>query len=129
MPWLAAVSRGKSMATLSRAWGSSTVSPSLPVKTIAIGGTTPGSLMRINVQVLPQLFVGTITLSKGASGVATSGTFKKGLSAKQPGSVDATISAQHYDYIVTQKANGEKLAVELWYTIQGVILEVFVEII
>jgi phage tail sheath gpL-like len=107
----------------------STMSPSLLVKSISVGGSTPGSLMRITVQVLPELFVSIITLSKGDTAVATSGTFKKGTSAKSPGSVDATVSAEHYDYIVTQKTNGEKLAVELHYTTRGSILDVFVEII
>lgn len=107
----------------------STISPSFLVKTIAIGGTTPDSLMILGVQVLPELFVGTITLAKGASGAATRGTFKKGKSAKQPGSADAVISAEHYDYIVGRNTSGAKFAVALEYTTSGTILNVFVEVI
>jgi hypothetical protein len=107
----------------------STISPSLLVKTIAIGGSTPGSLITMTVQVLPELFIGTITLAKGASGAATRGTFKKGKSAKLPGSADATISAEQYDYIVARNASGAKFAVALEYTTSGTILNVFVEVI
>lgn len=105
---------------------STSITPALIVKSIAISGTTEGSLMRVTVQVLPELFVGTITLAKGALGQETSGKFKKGMSAKKPGSADATIGSELYDFIVAQSAAGAKLTLELEYTIEGAVLTVFV---
>lgn len=102
------------------------LSPSLLIKSLAYSGTTVGSLMRLTVVVLAELYLGTITLAKGAPGLRTVGTFKKG-APKGPGSADVTIRAELFDLIV-QEASGHRLSIELEYTRQGAVTEVFIEL-
>src|SRR6187401_3079629 len=90
-----------------------TITPSLLIQGIKYSGTTAGSLLKLAVAVSPELYLGTIMLTKGKSAQATTGTFSQG-NAKRLGAADATISAELFDSILAD-AKVAKLAIELDY--------------
>jgi hypothetical protein len=70
-----------------------TITPSLLITRLTYSGTT---LMKLTVQVLPDVYLRTIVLARGASGAATTGKLVKGTAAR-PGLADVTISAELFD--------------------------------
>lgn len=79
------------------------VTPALLVADIKFNGVTAGSVIELTVQVLPDLYLETITLIRGraADGPGPLGTLSKG-TRKRSGSAKATISADLYDFVLSQ---------------------------
>ena len=104
------------------------ITPSLPILGITISGSAPGSQIKLTVKQVPALWLKTITLTKGAPGVPTTGLYWRG-GARKLGTATATISAEEYDAIVSLNASGFHLAVSLMYTESGTVHEVFIDIL
>lgn len=100
------------------------ITPSLLIRGLKFSGTTEGSMIKLAVQVLPDLFLGVITLANGGPAARTIGRLAKG-TLTAPGSADATISAELYAFILAE-AKVCKLAIELDYT-KTTINNVFIE--
>ena len=100
------------------------ITPSLLIKSIRFSGTAPGSMIKLSVQVLPDLYLGVITLVNGGPGAPTTGKLAKG-TLSLPGFAEATISAELYAFILAE-AKVSKLAIELQYD-KTVIKNVFIE--
>lgn len=98
--------------------------PALLINTLRYSGTTPGSLIRLRVEVVPDLCLGTIVLSKGKSNAATTGKVVKG-TGTVPGSANITISAQLFDNIVANAATPGQ-AIEVEYTSSSAVLNIFI---
>jgi hypothetical protein len=75
--------------------------PSLLVSSIKFSGVTAGSKIELTVQVLSDLYLETITLIRGGPAAATLGTLSKG-TRKERGEASATISAELYDFVLSQ---------------------------
>lgn len=75
--------------------------PALLVTDIKFSGVTVGSMIQLTVQVLPDLYLETITLIKGGPAVEIVGTLSPG-SLKRLGSAKATISAELYDLLLSR---------------------------
>jgi hypothetical protein len=101
-----------------------TITPSLLINSIKFSGTTEGSLIKLTVPVLDELYLGVITLAKGGPSAPTSGALRQGL-PKRPGSADAVISSELYDFLISQ-ANGAPLAIEIEYS-KTTIRNIYVE--
>lgn len=87
--------------------------PALLVGSIKFNGVTAGSKIELTVQVLPELYLETITLIRGGHAEATLGTLSKG-TRKERGEASATISAELYDFVLSQ-ARAAALLVALEY--------------
>lgn len=103
------------------------ITPSLPIKSFSYAGTTAGSILKLTVQVLPALFLGTIKLVNGGPGASVTGSFKTG-APKLPGLAEVVVSAQLYNATLASLLASAKLAIELEYnpvssTISGVYIE------
>lgn len=85
--------------------------PALLVKSIKFSGVTAGSKIRLTVPVLPDLYLETITLIKGGPADTIEGTVSKG-TLKARGSANATISAELYDFVLSQ-VRASKLLIRL----------------
>lgn len=77
------------------------VTPALLVADIKFNGVTAGSVIELTVQVLPDLYLETITLIRGRAADGPLGTLSKG-TRKRSGSAKATISADLYDFVLSQ---------------------------
>lgn len=88
--------------------------PALLVSGIKYSGVTAGSMIELTVQVLPDLYLETITLIKGGSADAIEGSLSKG-TLKECGSAKATISAELYDFVLSE-VRVSKLLVALEYS-------------
>lgn len=75
--------------------------PALLVGSIKFSGLTVGSMIRLTVPVLPDLWLETITLIKGGPAAEVVGTLSKG-TRKKLGSAKATISAELYDFVLSE---------------------------
>jgi hypothetical protein len=75
--------------------------PALLVSSIKLSGVTAGSKIELTVQVLPDLYLETITLIRGGPAEATLGTLSQG-TRKERGEASATISAELYDFVLSQ---------------------------
>jgi hypothetical protein len=86
-------------------------SPALLVGAIKFSGLTAGSMIKLTVPVVPDLYLETITLIKGGPAAEVVGTLSKG-TLKRLGSADATISSELYDFVLAQ-ARVSKLLITL----------------
>jgi hypothetical protein len=77
------------------------VTPALLVGDIKFNGVTAGSTIELTVQVLPGLYLETIALIKGGPADAIEGSLSVG-TLKERGSAKATISAELYDFVLSQ---------------------------
>lgn len=102
----------------------STITPSLLITSLRYSGTTTGSLIRLRVGPVGELYLGTIVLSKGKLNAATTGKVLQGTS-DLPGSANITISAQFFDNIIA-RAGTPGLTIEVEYTNKGVVLNIFI---
>lgn len=75
--------------------------PTLLVKSIKFSGVTLGSVIQLTVQVVPDLYLETITLIKGGSTDEIEGTLSAG-TLKKLGSAKATIGAELFDFVLSQ---------------------------
>ena len=87
--------------------------PALLVSSIKFDGVTAGSMIELAVQVLPDLYLETVVVTKGAPDDETLGILSVG-TLKKRGQAKAKISAELYDYVLSQ-AQGSKLLVTLEY--------------
>lgn len=90
------------------------VTPGLLVKSIKFSGVTAGSIIELTVPVLPDLYLETVTLIKGGPADAIEGTLSKG-TLDALGSARATISAELYDFVLSQ-VRLSKLLIALEHT-------------
>mgnify|MGYP001555907517 CR=1 FL=1 len=101
------------------------ITPTLRVRSISASGPAEGASLKLSVVVVPDLYLGTITLVKGAPSAPTTGRFVKG-TTKRPGSAEATIGAELWDRIL---ADSElfTLSIELRYNANaGTFNEIFI---
>lgn len=75
--------------------------PALMVRSIKFSGVTAGSRIQLTVPVLPDLYLETITLIKGAPADDVEGTLSQG-TLEMLGSAKATISAELYDFLLSR---------------------------
>lgn len=75
--------------------------PALLVRDLKFNGVAAGSAIVLTVQVLPDLYLETITLIRGRAAEGSLGTLSKG-TLKRRGSAKATISADLYDFVLSQ---------------------------
>lgn len=87
--------------------------PALLVKSIKFSGVTAGSMINLTVPVLPDLYLETITLTRGGPAAGMVGALSRG-TLKKSGSANATISAEFYDLLLS-RARASKLLVALEY--------------
>lgn len=71
------------------------------VRSIKFSGVTAGSRIQLTVPVLPDLYLETITLIKGAPADDVEGTLSQG-TLEMLGSAKATISAELYDFLLSR---------------------------
>lgn len=75
--------------------------PALLVSGIKFTGVTAGSKIELTVQVVPDLYLETVTLIKGGPADEVIGTVSQG-SLKRLGSAKATIGAEFYDFLLSR---------------------------
>ncbi|HEX2874353.1 MAG TPA: hypothetical protein VHP33_24030 [Polyangiaceae bacterium] len=107
------------------------ITPTLRIKSISYTGTTPDSSLKLSVVVLAELYLGTITLIKGAPGAPTAGRLTKG-APKKPGLAEGRVSAELWDRILADSARFA-LTIDLRYTMTsataGTFNEIFIGIV
>lgn len=85
--------------------------PAFLVEGIKFSGLTVGSMIRLTVPVLPDLYLETITLVRGGPAGEVVGRLSKG-TRKKLGSAKVTISAELYDFVLSE-ARASKLLITL----------------
>ena len=100
------------------------ITPALLIKSISVTGVTPGFDMKLTVAVLAPLYLGTIVLVKGTSGVKTTGKLAIG-APRRPSMAEATINAELWDRILEDSAT-YTLTIELDYNSDRTINNIYI---
>lgn len=107
------------------------ITPTLLMSGLTFSGLATDSSMTFSVVVLPELYLGTITLIRGLPGERTSGKVTKG-SPKRPSSAEGRISEEFWDKILTDSSTLRQ-TINLKYTMttatSGTFSEIFIGLV
>lgn len=102
------------------------ITPTLLVRDLTYTGVVTDSSLTLSVVVLPELYLGSITLIRGNPGEATSGSVAKG-SPRRPSTAEGRVSEEFWDRIFADFRTLQ-LTINLKYTMTTATVGTFNEI-